>query len=1330
MKTRIVLLLISLGLYSSSYAILSTPTQLAPANGATNQDANAILDWSAVTGSTGYNYQYDTSPAFNSPNFFNGTLGATSQVTLANLQFNTTYYWRVRAIKTTVPIDSSLWTAAFTFTTINNITNLSPANGATNQNANTILDWTAFSGISGYLYQYDTSPTFNSANLFNGSTGATSQVTLANLQFNTTYYWRVRAFHATDTSAYGPTWSFTTINAITNLTPANGATNQDANTILDWTAFSGISGYLYQYDTSPTFNSANLFNGSIGATSQVTLANLQFNTTYYWRVRAYHADDTSAYGPVWSFTTINSIINLSPANGAINQDVNAILDWTAFSGISGYLYQYDTSPIFNSANLFNGSIGATSQVTLANLQFNTTYYWRVRAFHVTDTSAYGPVWSFTTINAITNLTPANGAINQDVNTILDWTAFSGISGYLYQYDTSPTFNSANLFNGTTGATSQVTLANLQFNTTYYWRVRAFHATDTSAYGPVWSFTTINLITHLAPANGSIGTTLTPILDWTAFSGILGYQYRYSEDSTFATSNVGVLGATSQVTLPTLLYGTQYFWSVRAFHAADTSDWSNKWNFTTNYQMTIAPLLIAPANAATNIPLNGVQLEIGSVVNATDYQYQISGNSNFSNASLYSSPTLTLALGTLNPSITYYWRARGRNAAGNSPWASPFTFTTVAGAPPAPTNVGPLDAAINVDWLGTTFNWSQVAGATGYVLVFDDNAGFSSPITINTTDNFYTSGILDPNTTYYWQVQSENGNGSSSFSTVWSFTTGPVPAPSLSLPLNGATGIAINGTLLTWSAVNSATSYYVEYATNAAFTGAMGTSVTLTSYALPALMNNQTYYWHIYANYNSFSSVYSNTFSFTTASLAVLQPPVLVSPSNLATAVPITGTSLTWLAASGALSYDWEISTDAAFTTVVNGNTSNLTTLLAALNNNTTYYWHVRSVDASTVSAWSAAFSFTTAQAIPGVPNNISPADASINIDWLGTTITWSQEVYATGYVLLLDDDINFGSPSTFTTSDNFYVTGMLLPNTTYYWQVQATNGSGSSSFSTAWSFTTGNIPAPVLNNPINNATGLAISGLLLEWLPVMGATDYYIEYADNAAFTGASGNTVSSTSYLLPTLNNNQTYYWHVYAGYNAYSSNYSSSFMFTTIGSNILAAPQLISPSNLATAVPIVGTSLTWQSVLDALSYDWEISTDALFTTVVNGNTSNTNTLLIGLTDNTTYYWHVRSVNADTISDWSNTFSFTTDLLSGINDLLNNKLNCFIGNQQIIIVCDVEAVGNQFQVYNGAGQLVYEDRILGLWSNYNLAHLKSGLYFVRIHNPKVSRTFKVMLAD
>jgi hypothetical protein len=685
---------------------------------------------------------------------------------------------------------------------------------------------------------------------------------------------------------------------------------------------------------------------------------------------------------------------LAPANGAVNQEVNAILDWTAFSGITGYLYEYDTSPTFNSPNLFNGNIGATSQVTTSNLQFNTTYYWRVRAFNAADTSAYGPVWSFTTVNAINNLAPANGAVNQEVNVILDWTAFSGITGYLYEYDTSPTFNSPNLFNGTIGATSQVTTSNLQFNTTYYWRVRAFNASDTSAYGPVWSFTTINFITHLTPANGSIGTTLTPTLDWAAFSGILGYQYRYSEDSTFATANLGVLGAISQVTLPTLLYGTQYFWSVRAFHAADTSDWSNKWNFTTNYQMTVAPVLIAPANTATNIAINGVQLEIGSIANATDYQYQISANSNFSNSLLYSNANLTFGLGTLNPSTTYYWRARGRNAAGNSPWATPFTFTTVAGAPPAPTNVGPLDAAINIDWLGATFNWSQIAGATGYVLIFDDNAGFSSPITINTTDNFYTSGILDPNTTYYWQVQSLNSNGSSAFSAVWSYTTGPVPAPLLSSPLNNATGVAINSTVLTWAAVSSATSYYIEYATNAAFTGATGTTVVLNTYTLPTLLNNQTYYWHVYANYNAFSSVYSSSYFFTTEAAAIIQAPQLSSPANMATAIPNVGTSLIWQNVIDALSYDWEISTNPTFTTVVSGNTINTNALLSSLIDNTTYYWHVRSVDADTVSAWSSTFTFTT-DVLSGLNNQFNENGAvyfnneqlniKLNKNLIGTT---------------------------------------------------------------------------------------------------------------------------------------------------------------------------------------------------------------------------------------------------------------------------------------------------------------------------------------------------------
>jgi hypothetical protein len=1224
MKIKLLITLLSLGIFNYTFAVLNTPNQVAPSNAAINQNVNAILDWDPVTGATGYNYQYDTSPAFNSANFFNGNVSGSSQVTLANLQFGTTYYWKVRAIKSTAPIDSSLWSSTFSFTTIDALTNLAPANGATNQESNVILDWQAFSGITGYLYEYDTSPSFNSPNLFNGTIGATSQVNTANLLFNTTYYWRVRAYHAADTSAYGPVWSFTTIDALTNLAPANGATNQESNVILDWQAFSGITGYLYEYDTSPSFNSPNLFNGTIGATSQVNTANLLFNTTYYWRVRAYHAADTSAYGPVWSFTTIDGITNLAPANGATNQESNVILDWQAFSGITGYLYEYDTSPSFNSPNLFNGTIGATSQVNTANLLFNTTYYWRVRAYHAADTSAYGPVWSFTTIDGITNLAPANGATNQESNVILDWQAFSGITGYLYEYDTSPSFNSPNLFNGTIGATSQVTTANLLFNTTYYWRVRAYHAADTSAYGPVWSFTTVNLITHLTPANGSTSMSLTPTLDWAAFGGILGYQYRYSEDSTFATANYGILGATSQVNLAGLLYGTRYFWSVRAFHAADTSDWSLPWNFTTNYQMTIAPVLISPVNGATNVPLNGVQLEIGSIASASDYQYQISSNSNFSAYSYYGAAGLTQVIATLNPSTTYYWRARGHNSAGNSPWATPFTFTTVAGAPPTPINLGPLDASTNIDWLNATISWSAVPGATTYVLIFDDNAGFSSPVTINGSNNFYDTGLLDPNTTYYWQVQAVNGSGNSSFSPVWSFTTGPVPAPSPTSPLNGALGVSINGTTVSWNAVNGATSYYLEYATNAAFTGAMGLTVTSTSYSLPTLLSNQTYYWHVYANYNAFSSVYSTTFTFTTVAAPILLAPQLLSPTNMATNIPIVGTNLTWQAASGALSYDWEISTDMAFTTVVSGNTGLLNTLLSSLTNATTYYWHVRSVNITDSSSWSNTFSFTTESAF------------------------------------------------------------VLLP--------------------------------PQLISPSNLATGIPIVGTNLTWQAASGALSYDWEISTDMAFTTVVSGNTGLLNTLLSSLNNTTTYYWHVRSVNTTDSSSWSNTFSFTTESAFVLLPPQLISPTNLATSIPIVGTNLTWQAASGALSYDWEISTDMAFTTVVAGNTSATFALMSTLMSNTTYYWHVRSIDADTISDWSSTFSFTTDILSGLGqNVKNGNIGWYLSDDQLIINFPNEYIGAEYQIVNTSGQIITKSSLSSSSIQIDQAGWSKGVYLMQI---------------
>ena len=77
--------------------------------------------------------------------------------------------------------------------------------------------------------------------------------------------------------------------------------------------------------------------------------------------------------------------------------------------------------------------------------------------------------------------------------------------------------------------------------------------------------------------------------------------------------------------------------------------------------------------------------------------------------------------------------------------------------------------------------------TGYFhtfanIVFEDNTLTASQVAI-------PAGTLSGQTQYYWRVQSSNAGGSSSWSSVFTFTTmvGAPSAPILVSPPNGSTG---------------------------------------------------------------------------------------------------------------------------------------------------------------------------------------------------------------------------------------------------------------------------------------------------------------------------------------------------------------------------------------------------------------------------------------------------------------------------------------------------------------------------------------------------------------
>lgn len=87
-----------------------------------------------------------------------------------------------------------------------------------------------------------------------------------------------------------------------------------------------------------------------------------------------------------------------------------------------------------------------------------------------------------------------------------------------------------------------------------------------------------------------------------------------------------------------------------------------------------------------------------------------------------------------------------------------------------------------------------------------------------------------------------------------------------------------------------------------------------------------------------------------------------------------------------------------------------------------------------------------------------------------------------------------------------------------------------------------------------------------------------------------------------------------------------------------------LTSPANSSTGVPFGSTELGWEDLPSSTLYQIEVSTNPSFATTVAMETSISNSLtILGLEQETVYYWRVKGTNACGEGPWSETFSFQT---------------------------------------------------------------------------------------
>jgi len=90
---------------------------------------------------------------------------------------------------------------------------------------------------------------------------------------------------------------------------------------------------------------------------------------------------------------------------------------------------------------------------------------------------------------------------------------------------------------------------------------------------------------------------------------------------------------------------------------------------------------------------------------------------------------------------------------------------------------------------------------------------------------------------------------------------------------------------------------------------------------------------------------------------------------------------------------------------------------------------------------------------PSTPTLSSPANGFVNVP-INTTLAWNAVSGATSYRAQFSNTPTFSLVSDTTVTTTFRAASSLVENSLYFWRVNATNSSGSSAWSSIWSFTT------------------------------------------------------------------------------------------------------------------------------------------------------------------------------------------------------------------------------------------------------------------------------------
>ncbi len=285
--------------------IPAAPTLLLPLNNMFTMNQKPSLDWSDVPYGTQYQLQVAFTDTFKTDMIWRDETTASSLSTEVNLQKDSKYYWRVRAIN--AENEPGQWSSTRNFTVDNVAPKIpildTPEDNKVNKGTPTYY-WTSVSG--GAFYQFRYSTTVEQVLYTSPEVDITSHKPPT--QPVGKYLWQVRA---RDKAGNWSNWSESRtiviqapIPAAPKLTaPANQAEIKDTTPLLDWSTANYATGYEIQISKNSGFSGIIQQQVVNGVTEYIAkpLTYSGTGTNYYWRVRS-----INTYGQTGSWSAFRS----------------------------------------------------------------------------------------------------------------------------------------------------------------------------------------------------------------------------------------------------------------------------------------------------------------------------------------------------------------------------------------------------------------------------------------------------------------------------------------------------------------------------------------------------------------------------------------------------------------------------------------------------------------------------------------------------------------------------------------------------------------------------------------------------------------------------------------------------------------------------------------------------------------------------------------------------------------------------------------------------------------------------------------------------------------